>query len=253
MAGLPVGTPWTQSCPTLCTKGLCKGIHLGKTMHCSALVNSAFSWMIRPHPPAPYWTTVVRNTPGVVTPAEGRWNQTKPHENKTKAISRAESLQHGQRCHPSPLYGCRDWRTAASVHTRPPWPHEWSIIDAWPSFTAHMNLASLPSLKPSISYLLRKSLECAWYTEHVQGVLHETRAPSKAPDSPSGDVLLMKDVSEPSEGLPLLVSCVSRMNACQYWDGGSSFIKLCQVLSSTSYLSDVAVQGSPLLFCCSMS
>ena len=79
-----------------------------------------------------------------------------------------------------------------------------------------MNLASLPSLEPSISYLLRKSLECAWYTEHIQGVLHETRAPSKAPHPPSGDILLQKDVSEPSEGLLLLVSRVTRMNALKH-------------------------------------
>ena len=77
-----------------------------------------------------------------------------------------------------------------------------------------MNLASLPSLEPSISYLLRKSLERAWYTEHVRGVLHETRAPSRAPHPPNGDVFLIKDISEPSE--ELLRSCVTLVDARKY-------------------------------------
>lgn len=75
--------------------------------------------------------------------------------------------------------------------------------------------------------------------EHVRGVLHETRAPSKAPHPPNGDVFLIKDISEPSE--ELLRSCVTLVDARKYWDGGSNFIKLCQVLSSISYSSDVAV------------
>lgn len=42
-ASLPVGTLWTQVLTHTQKKGPCKGIHLGKTTHCSALVNFAFS------------------------------------------------------------------------------------------------------------------------------------------------------------------------------------------------------------------
>lgn len=134
---------WTQSCPTLCTKGLCKWIHLGKTMHCSALVNSAFSWTIGPihqHPIEVVWSGTLQAL-GLLL----KGGKIKPNLTKTKQ---------------KPFQGWEPptWPTLSSLPTlwlpwlkkgplplvsRPPWP-AWSIIDPGPPSLLPHELGFLP-------------------------------------------------------------------------------------------------------------